>query len=383
MTTTQSYIADGSTSSFSVTFPFLSSADLDVRVNNTNVSWTYNSTTQKVDLVDTPANGAQVVISRQTDVTSPDVTFTSPANLTADNLNSAVLQPLYRLEELDIEIAALTLGTASTLPGTTQAGDWLYSVSDGSGGYLWSSVTTAQAQSILGVNASTANSVPDASASFKVLAAEGSTYSLVDPADLRTQLGFQLRQLPTTPPSGSNQFISSVLQSDGQYDWALVTAASVRAGLGLGSAAQLNAGTTANTLVQLDSSGRLPALDASLLTNVPTPTTTGAGSRHIVNDEAPINVDGPVETSTSYTALMVQVVWKPDDSSSSSATGVLILNSDKQTDDFEIDLTEFSLVGTVNINFDISGGTATQFVYRITGTEVATQNVQITYIAIP
>lgn len=42
-----------------------------------------------------------------------------------------------------------------------------------------------------------------------------------------------------------------------------------RTTLGLGSAATLNAGTSANNLVQLDGTGKLPAVDGSQLTNLP------------------------------------------------------------------------------------------------------------------
>lgn len=45
-------------------------------------------------------------------------------------------------------------------------------------------------------------------------------------------------------------------------------AAAQRTTLGLGSAATLNAGTSANNLVQLDGSAKLPALDGSQLTNL-------------------------------------------------------------------------------------------------------------------
>jgi hypothetical protein len=49
--------------------------------------------------------------------------------------------------------------------------------------------------------------------------------------------------------------------------------ATARTNLGLGTAATLDHGTSANNLVQLDGSARLPAVDGSLLTNLP----TGAG----------------------------------------------------------------------------------------------------------
>jgi len=52
------------------------------------------------------------------------------------------------------------------------------------------------------------------------------------------------------------------------------TAAGARANLGLGTAAVLNVGTSANSVVQLDSSGKLPAIDGSALTGI----SSGGGS---------------------------------------------------------------------------------------------------------
>lgn len=53
------------------------------------------------------------------------------------------------------------------------------------------------------------------------------------------------------------------------------SAANARTSLGLGTAAVLDVGTSANNIVQLDTSAKLPAVDGSQLTNLPTPTSTG------------------------------------------------------------------------------------------------------------
>lgn len=55
-------------------------------------------------------------------------------------------------------------------------------------------------------------------------------------------------------------------------------AAAQRTTLGLGSAATLTAGTSANNLVQLDGSAKLPAVDGSLLTNLPVTPALPSGS---------------------------------------------------------------------------------------------------------
>jgi hypothetical protein len=59
----------------------------------------------------------------------------------------------------------------------------------------------------------------------------------------------------------------------------LVSASAARTNLGLGTAAVLDVGTTANKVVQLDSAGKLPAVDGSQLTGI-----SGAGSVMPISD---------------------------------------------------------------------------------------------------
>lgn len=74
---------------------------------------------------------------------------------------------------------------------------------------------------------------------------------------------------------GDGKIIASAAPSGGVPVSAFVQAllddpdaATVRANLGLGTAAVLNSGTSANNVVQLDGSGKLPAVDGSQLTNM-------------------------------------------------------------------------------------------------------------------
>ena len=71
------------------------------------------------------------------------------------------------------------------------------------------------------------------------------------------------------------QDVAGLAVTDGGFivgdgsNFVLETAGTARTSLGLGSAAVLTAGTSANNAVQLDGSARLPAIDGSQLTNLP------------------------------------------------------------------------------------------------------------------
>lgn len=69
-------------------------------------------------------------------------------------------------------------------------------------------------------------------------------------------------QITNLPAAGGGLLAASNLSD-------LSDAAAARSALGLGSAATLSVGTGSYGIVQLDASGRLPALNASLLTNLP------------------------------------------------------------------------------------------------------------------
>lgn len=78
----------------------------------------------------------------------------------------------------------------------------------------------------------------------------------------------------TSPPTekrrnSSNTGWATTLTEAGRAVAGAADASVQRTALGLGSAATLNAGTSANNVVRLDSSARLPAVDASQLTNLP------------------------------------------------------------------------------------------------------------------
>lgn len=84
--------------------------------------------------------------------------------------------------------------------------------------------------------------------------------------------------LTNVPPSrdlllGPRQTVVALAR--GTLEWNPI-GGSWRSLVGLGTAATKNVGSSANNVVQLDGSGRLPAVDGSQLTNIPTAWPTGA-----------------------------------------------------------------------------------------------------------
>lgn len=77
-----------------------------------------------------------------------------------------------------------------------------------------------------------------------------------------------------------------------------VTAATARTNLGLGSAATLTAGTSANNLVQLDGTAKLPAVDGSQLTGISAGATGGSSDKIFWNNGQTITANYTVPAST-------------------------------------------------------------------------------------
>lgn len=114
------YTGNGSTTSFSVPFPYLLRAHVKlyyglnlvtggndaVLVDGTNYSWT-NATT--VALTVAPPNGTVLTIRRETPTSSRLVDWSDGSNLTADSLDTADLQNFYTVQELQDYIDSATL----------------------------------------------------------------------------------------------------------------------------------------------------------------------------------------------------------------------------------------------------------------------------------
>jgi len=101
--TSDSYTGNGSTTTYSFTFPYLKQADVKVKVNGT----TQNTTTYSLPTATTlqfntaPANGAAILIFRDTDNTTRAANFYSGSAIKATDLNENFDQILYTAQEVD------------------------------------------------------------------------------------------------------------------------------------------------------------------------------------------------------------------------------------------------------------------------------------------
>lgn len=94
------YVATGGQLEFDVPFPYLSTTHVEVRVNGSSVpvlGWVNQS---RLRLATPPGSGANVEVRRNTPIALPLVDFQNGAVLTEEDLNTAVLQLLYKQQEI-------------------------------------------------------------------------------------------------------------------------------------------------------------------------------------------------------------------------------------------------------------------------------------------
>jgi hypothetical protein len=97
-TTSNTYTGNGSNKLFSITFPYLETSDIDVYLNGTlqtiTTQYTFaNATT--VEFVAAPANGAVILLDRNTDDSDASATFFPGSSIKAADLNDNFKQVLF------------------------------------------------------------------------------------------------------------------------------------------------------------------------------------------------------------------------------------------------------------------------------------------------
>jgi hypothetical protein len=112
-TTSNTYTGNGSNRLFSITFPYLNTADIDVYLNGTlqtvTTQYTFaNATT--VEFVTAPGAGATVLLRRSTNDTTLAATFFAGSSIRAADLNDNFDQVLYLAQETNNNVANAVAG---------------------------------------------------------------------------------------------------------------------------------------------------------------------------------------------------------------------------------------------------------------------------------
>ena len=96
--TEKGYTGDGSTTDYTITFPFLDKNDIKAKVaGNTTTAFSVTGTLLSFDTA--PANNDSIVIYRDTDIDQTNVLFQVGASIRAQDLNSNDKQFLYAIQE--------------------------------------------------------------------------------------------------------------------------------------------------------------------------------------------------------------------------------------------------------------------------------------------
>ena len=119
-TTSNTYTGNGSTTLFSITFPYLDTSDIDVYLNGTlqtiTTQYTFaNATT--VEFVAAPANGAVILLDRSTDDSDNPATFFPGSSIKAADLNENFDQTLYVVQELGNQLSNKVNKSGDTMTG--------------------------------------------------------------------------------------------------------------------------------------------------------------------------------------------------------------------------------------------------------------------------
>jgi hypothetical protein len=182
-TTQNTYTGNGSNKLFSITFPYLDTADIDVFLNGTlqtvTTQYTFaNATT--IEFVTAPANGATVLLSRSTNDATLQATFFPGSSIKATDLNDNFDQVLFIAQEtvnsaanqstagLQTQITAAT-NTANTAITTANSANATATGIAGTANTALTNanaaVVTANAASVTATNAQTTANAISATAS--------------------------------------------------------------------------------------------------------------------------------------------------------------------------------------------------------------------------
>lgn len=100
-TTQNTYTGNGTNKLFSITFPYLEPSDIDVYVNGTLTTAYSFANITTIEFATAPANGATVLLDRNTDDSALAATFFPGSAVKAADLNADFEQTLYVVQEIN------------------------------------------------------------------------------------------------------------------------------------------------------------------------------------------------------------------------------------------------------------------------------------------
>lgn len=117
------YTGNGSTTNYSLTFEYLEETDIKVSLDGTATTAYSLANATTVSFTTAPANGVEIRIYRETDVSSAQATFFAGSAIRAQDLNNNNLQTLYASQEAteNASQAPTAIATANTAKTTADA----------------------------------------------------------------------------------------------------------------------------------------------------------------------------------------------------------------------------------------------------------------------
>ena len=115
--TSQSHTGDGTTRLYAITFPYLSTSDVNATLDGTATTDFSVTASNQVEFTTAPGNGVAIQISRVTDDSESKLVFSTGSSIKAADLNNAFKQSLYLNQEGGpVAIAPSGFGDSSNRP---------------------------------------------------------------------------------------------------------------------------------------------------------------------------------------------------------------------------------------------------------------------------
>jgi len=109
--TQNSYVGNGSTTTYSFTFPYLKTADVKAQIDATDTTAFTLPTATTLQFNTAPSNGAKIKIYRATDDDSLTATFYAGSSIKSEDLNDNFTQNLYTTQEVNARYLSNLGGT--------------------------------------------------------------------------------------------------------------------------------------------------------------------------------------------------------------------------------------------------------------------------------